>query len=740
MRSTAATSRSRCCGRFVREIEIAAKLSHPHILPLFDSGETDGILYYVMPFVEGESLRERLKRETRIPAAETARIVDQIASALTYAHERGVTHRDVKPENILLAGDQAILADFGIARAVALAGGDRMTYTGLVVGTPSCMSPEQAYGTEEVGPPSDIYALGCVLYEMLAGRSPFEGDLPQAIIAKHAAQPVPPLPTSDGAVPATVERVVRRALAKEPAGRFPTANGLASALADAITPQARLAEARRAMRRTWVLGLAVLAMIAALLVGGRSLFNGLGTRPIQQLAVLPASNMTRDPAQDYFVDGVHEALVGELQRAGLAITARQSVLQYRDSDKPIRQIAQELGVDALIELSVGRDSDSVIVDVGLYDGRSQLPHWTESFPTHVAGVLALYRDVSRRIAREVGAALSPDAERRLSERPTVDPRAYDAVLQGEFHLRRFTPQDLTLALQYFESALAIDSTYAPAHLGVAKVWGYRAQAGLAPTQETMPRFDLHLQRALALDPGLASARAAEAARLVWGEWDLDAGELAYRHVLEMDPNDAESQAFYGHVLMIRGDFDGAVQHGELALRIDPLNAFVIGLHGAILNSVGRPDEAITLVRDMLARNPGQQFGVGVLSNALYATGRLEEQLQLEREQIDARGDTQLVAAMDSGLARGGVPAAWHAEADVLATRAKNGFASPWKIAQLYTAAGEPDAAIDWLETAVAQRDQNIPYLGVIPSLRPLHDNPRFQQLARSVGIPLEPVQ
>jgi serine/threonine-protein kinase len=722
--------------RFVREIEIAAKLTHPHILPLFDSGEVAGFLYYVMPYVEGESLREQLTREATVSPQETVQITSQIASALTYAHERGVVHRDIKPENILLTGDRAVVADFGIARAVEAAGGERLTGTGLAVGTPAYMSPEQATGSENVDARTDVYALGCVIYEMLAGPTPFEGATPQALLAKHAVETVPSMRPHDPTIPVPVERAVQRALSKDPADRFPTATELAEALTQAITPEARIAEERRVARQRWTRVLAAAAAVAVLSLGGWWLAGMLSAHPIEHLAVLPASNMTRDPEQDYFVDGVHEALVSELQRAGLAIIARQSVLQYRETVKPIRQIAQELGVDALIQLAVGREGDSVIVDVGLYDGRSQLPLWTETFPAHVQGVLGLYRDISQRIAKEVGTVLSTQAEARLAERPTVDPQAYEAVLKGQFHLRRFTPQDLAIALQYFESALAIDSNYAAAHVGVAKAWGYQSQAGFISPAEARPYLEDHLARALALDPQLASARFLDAAWLVWGVWDLEAGEAAFRRALDLDPNDAETQVFYGHLLMILGRWDEAIRRGQLAITLDPLNPFVVGLYGNILVGTGRSEEAIELLQDMLAKNPGQGFGVGALIGALHDAGRYGEEFQLRRAQFASQGDQELVEALDRGFAGGGYDGAWREAADALAARARDRYVSAMEVARLYAEAGEAEQAIDWLEITLAQRDQNIPYLGVAPTFRDLHGNPRFQQLARDVGVPL----
>jgi serine/threonine protein kinase len=243
--------------RFLREIKIAANLNHPHILPLFDSGEADGFLYYVMPYMEGESLRDRLARDGPLEVDEAVRLTDQVASALTHAHQRGVVHRDIKPENILLAEDQAIVADFGIARAVQVAGTDRLTGTGLAVGTPAYMSPEQALGEETIDGRSDVYALGCVLYEMMSGRPPFAGASAQAMLARHAVDAVPGLRDESPDTPLFAERAVQKAMAKNPDDRFQTA----SALADALLSHTVVATVRPRRWRT-------LAAVGALSLAG----------------------------------------------------------------------------------------------------------------------------------------------------------------------------------------------------------------------------------------------------------------------------------------------------------------------------------------------------------------------------------------------------------------------------------------------------------------------------------------
>ncbi|MFC1661509.1 protein kinase, partial [Gemmatimonadota bacterium] len=447
--------------RFLREIRIAATLSHPNILPLFDSGDADGLLYYVTPYIEGNTLAERIEAEGVLPVEETVAIIREVGDALARAHSEGVVHRDIKPQNILFEFGHVRVADFGLARALDIAGGGRLTRTGIAVGTPHYMSPEQLEGASSEDVRSDVYSLGCLAYELLVGAPPFTGPTAQAVVAGHLTKPVPPVRERRPGVPRGVEAAVQRALAKDPGSRFQTVTEMTEALTHAMTAEAQEADERRAARRRWTRAFAGIGIIAALALGGWWGLKTLNAPAIQFLAVLPASNMTRDPEQDPFVDGVHEELVMELQRAGIAVKARQSVLQYRDTDKPLRQIASELGVDALIQPRVAWDGDSVVVDVSIVEASSDLPIFTQTFVSRVQGVLGLYRAVSAEIADAIGAVLSEQAQARLAERPTVDPQVIEYVLLGNYHRRLFTPEDFDIALDYFQAALDIDSLYAP---------------------------------------------------------------------------------------------------------------------------------------------------------------------------------------------------------------------------------------------------------------------------------------
>jgi serine/threonine-protein kinase len=717
--------------RFVREIEIAANLTHPHILPLHDSGDADGFLYYVMPYIEGESLRERLDRKGKLSVDGGIRITDQVASALSYAHEHGVVHRDIKPENIMLAGDQAIVADFGIARALQVAGGERLTGTGLAIGTPQYMSPEQAMGLEEVDARSDVYSLGCVVYEMVAGRAPFEGTTPQALLAQHAVDTVQGLRASDPAIPLFVGRAVERALAKSPADRFQSASAFAEALTTG-TVVARVG--RRRWRRRTVVG-AVTAVVLLLAVGGWWLATMAGGPAIERLAVLPFTNLMNDSEQEYLLQGVHTGLIDELALAGVSVIARRSVMQYQNSDKPIRDIARELGIDALVEGTLERTGDSLGIRVQLIDGRTEEPLWTRSFDGDLRNIVRLERQVTRAIVDEIQIALTPEAQARLARAPPVNPKAYEAYLKGQVYWDKLTPADLEIALQYFESARKIDPNYALAYVGIAAVWVGRQQIGLVPSREASPRARAAVEKALELDSTLAEVHHWSALVRTWSDWDWEGGETAFLRAIALNPNYPDVRAFYADFLMMMKRPVEAMAQIERALELDPFNPMFQTFYGMDLLFVRRYDEAIAQFRNTLRTVPNHVRAHLGLYAAFHQKQMYAEALAETKAFFAAVGDREVVEALGRGYAEAGYTRAMSLAAETLAARSRTTFVAPHSVVTMYALAGENDQALEWLERGYEERDPNMPYLSVEFGLDNLRDHPQFRDLLRRMNLP-----
>jgi serine/threonine-protein kinase len=710
--------------RFVREIEIAAPLSHPHILPLHDSGEADGLLYYVMPYVEGESLRERLDREGKLSLAETVRLVDEIASALNYAHEQGIVHRDVKPENIMLSAGRAVVADFGIGRALAAAGGDRLTGTGFAVGTPAYMSPEQAYGDASIDARSDVYALGCVAYEMVSGHAPFEADTPQAVLAKQATETVPSLRAIDPAIPLFVERAVERALAKQPADRFQTA----SEFAEALTSE--LVVARVGTRRRHWLGIAS-AAIVVLAVAALALSTLLGGPAYERLAVLPPANLMNDPEQEYFVAGMHNALISELQRAGVAVIARTSVLQFQDTQTPIPEIVSELGVDALIESSVFRAGDSVEIEIRLVDGTTQQyvadPIVRRS---DLREIERLYRGLTAAIAEEIHAALTPQAETHLASARPVNPQAYEAYLRGVSQWDATNPDR---AMEYFQQALSLDSTYAPAQAGLARVWWWHAGNRHAPARANARAA---INQALALDSTVAEVQFVAALVRAWLDWDWEDAEAAFRKAIEINPNYADARAFYaGFLYVMERPEEGRAQM-DRALELDPFNPMSRALNGDLLVTERRYAEAVEELEAVLRIEPRHTVAMVGLVRAYDESGDHERALAASRRL--GSGDQEWLDALDRGYAEDGYRAAILRLAETLAARPAT-QQSIAGVAWTFSGAGERERTLEWLEKAYQARDYQLPGFLDASGLGPVPgDDPRYQALRRRMNLPPGP--
>jgi len=717
--------------RFLREIAIAAKLHHPNILSLIDSGEADGLLYYVMPYVEGESLGDRLAREEQLPLEDALRITRDVANALSHAHSHGIVHRDIKPGNILLSGEHTLVADFGIAKAVTDAGGGTLTETGLAIGTPSYMSPEQARGHKGVDGRTDIYSLGCVFYHMVAGEPPFTGPSAQAVLARHAIDPVSPLSTVRSTVPIGVDRVVAKAMAKAPADRYRTTQQFADDLERASTGAA---DAPFMTRRRSAIGrlLAVLTL-ALVVVGGwwttvRSPDSG-----IERLAVLPPINLDRDPERTPIVQGMYGGLLTELGQAGVrVIGGQQSMMRYEGTNLTVAQIAAELGVDAIVEPSVFWVGDSVGVTVRLLDGKTEDQLWSRSYDADARDVLRLYRDLTRAIAGELHVALTPSGEAWLAEAVPVDPAAHELFLRGRFYSDRISPADLQTALDYFGRALAIDSNYAPAYAGISWVWTAKRQMSLSPPSEATPKAIEAAERALALDSLSAEAHRAIAHARGWGLQQWEFAEREFRRALELNPSSSDLRADF----LVLGRAEEAEAYADSAVALDPFNLRFLAFRAVVWANTGRVEQGRAEFERLARREPDNVFYRSGLIGFSHAAGRYEDALELLAQRLESQGMAAWADTLRQDYATRGYRAAMKALGDRLAALGAQGLVPSPAVTQLYVFAGDVEGTLTWLEREYEEQHPDIAYIA--PAANSLYafvkDEPRFQALLRALRL------
>ena len=536
--------------RFLREIEIAANLSHPHIIPLHDSGTTDGLTYYVMPYVEGESLRARLTRESQLPVADALRIGFEVADALAYAHGRGALHRDIKPENILLSAGHALVADFGIARALFEAGGDTLTATGMVLGTPDYMSPEQAFGREALDGRSDIYSLGTVIFEMLAGRRPFIGTTPQAVLAQIVTEPVPSVRSIRAEIPAHIDEIVQRSLAKEPEKRFGSAAEMAAALS-AITSGVTAAPAG-VTTASWppsrMVSLAAAAAILVIVGGGAWMLSHKGSRALtaaNRIAVLPFA-VHGGPQLAYLGDGIVDLLSRNLEGAndvrtvdpGTVITAvrKASAAPSVVDAAAGHALARVVSAGEFVLGSVDGSSSQMRIQASLYEGEEAEP----SAHASVEGDTTQLLELVDRLAGELLVKRKAGAEYRLTQTALLTTRSLPALkefLNAEQNLRR---RQLDTAIAGYQRAVAADSTFALAYYRLAVAAGWTDRHALS--SEAVTRAQSLSNRLSDRDRRLVSAYAA------YRRGDPDAAEREYRAVLDNFPDDLEAEFQLGDVL------------------------------------------------------------------------------------------------------------------------------------------------------------------------------------------------
>jgi len=649
--------------RFLQEIEIVAGLDHPHILPLHDSGAADGLLYYVMPYVEGESLRDLLQRETQLPVDEAVRIASEVAGALGSAHRHGVVHRDIKPGNVLLSEGHARVADFGIARAVSSVGAEKMTATGLAVGTPAYMSPEQAAG-EEVDERSDIYALGCVLYEMLAGEPPLVGPTTQSTAAKRLTDRPTPLPALRDSVSPGLDAVVEKSLSRSPADRFRTADDFAMALDwvrngdEAGKLQAVQESGRRSSWRPVVIAAAVVIVLLAawqlvprLTTTEREGATAVGRDMSRSIAVLPFENISGREEDFYFVDGVHVDIVTRLQSiGGIAPISRASVLAYREAPKPPEEVAEELGVAAVLEGSLQRTGDRIRFNVQLTDGTGQVV-WAENYDRQLTtdNLFDIQSDIAQQVTRSLGAELSPAELRRIDRILTDNLEAHDYWTRAYNEINEHFNE--AVAIPLLESAVALDPEFAAAHsmLGVAfssLFW----QSGRTEDQYCDSAREA-LDEARRLAPDLIDVHVDMGIYYYRCFLDYERALAELAEALRLAPNSVEALEVYGVILRRAGKIQESVEAHRRAIELSPRYG---DLHWHIAQSYAllrMPEEAEYHTERAISLVPDQEYYYTAAAWVYYRMTAEREKAQEVLERAREVGIESLeMTAWDAWLA------------------------------------------------------------------------------------------
>jgi TolB-like protein/Tfp pilus assembly protein PilF/tRNA A-37 threonylcarbamoyl transferase component Bud32 len=689
--------------RFLREIETVAQLTHPHILPLFDSGRVDGLLFYVMPYVEGESLRGRLARERQLPVDEALHIAREVADALDYAHRHGVVHRDVKPENILLEEQHALVADFGVARAIATAGGETLTATGIAVGTPAYMSPEQAAGEKELDGRSDLYSLGCVLYEMLAGQPPFTGPTVESLVHQHLSADPRPVTVLRGAVPPTVDGALSRALAKAPADRFRTAAEFAAALATGGegAQTAAAVDARAA-----------------------------------SIAVLPFLNLGGDPENEYFSDGLAEDIIDALtQLPELRVMARTSAFAFRGKEQDVRRIGAELNVAHILEGSVRRAGTRLRVTAQLVKASDGYHLWSQRFDRELTDVFAIQDEISQAIVETLRVRLAGD--RPLVKRYTENPAAYDLCLKARYHLFRMTQEGLEVARRYCEQAIALDPSYAWAHVVLAESYMWNAYWGFTDPREACPRAKAAALEALSLDDTIADAHHALGAVLCAGEYDWHEAEGEFRRGLQLGHPSTVARYYYAAwFLYPMGRVEEGATETRRALERDPLDPLYNSFYGYVLHSLSRFDEAVTQLQRAISLDPTFFFPYWFLSITHALNGRLDDAIAAaEKAKEFSGGNASTLGQLGRVFALAGRQTEARQLLVQLEARRRVSYVPPSSIAMIHRGLGDLEKGLEWWARGVEEHDLLLlSSLRTEPGYAPLRSHPVYHGLLRKMNL------
>ena len=761
--------------RFQREARAASALNHPNICTIHDVGEEGGRPFIVMELLEGETLSQRID-DRPLPVDEILRLGTEITDALETAHAAGIVHRDIKPANIFITKrGQAKILDFGLAK-VAEGGalqaaapgrpGDgetslptetverQLTKSGMIVGTVAYMSPEQAQG-EKLDARTDLFSFGLVLYEMATGRQAFGGGSNVAILTQILRDTPKPARQLNPKIPSKLEEVIGKALEKDRTMRYQTASDLRadlsrlrrdSASGSIVAPSA-MTRARASHRRLtlpWIVG-AVIALAIAVLAISKLMNRAPGAPPavplpltaIRSLAVLPLENLSGDPQQEYFADGMTEDLITELSKiSALRVISRTSAMAYKGSKKTLPEIAKELNVDAVLEGSVEKSGDRVRISAQLIEASTDQNLWAETYDGDLKDVLGLQSKVAEAIAQKIQIKVTPQEKLRIASAPAVNPEAHDDYELGVFHLNKGNEAEMRKAMDYFNRAIQKQPDDARAYLGLAN--SYMALSPFyLPPRETMPQARVQVLKALKLDPNLAEAHAALGAIYTSYDWQWEYARKELARALELDANSVaahENLAAYDAAI---GLGEEAAREIKLAQALDPLS---IGVSSDadrawILYMAHQYDMAIDQSRKDLEISPNFGGAYMVLSLIDLDRGQSAQALADARKSVAVDDSPFGVEVLGGIEAKLGMRQEALAAIEEVKKRSSKEYICKYEVGTIYVALGDLENAFQYLNRAYDDRDVCVPWLIADPRLASLHSDPRFIALAKKVGFP-----
>jgi len=729
--------------RFKIEAQAAAALNHPNITTIHAIEEHDGEIFIVMEYIEGQELRETIHEIPPAPPfvkggqggfLSIDNILDyasQIAAGLQAAHEKGVTHRDIKSANIMVTdAGQVKIMDFGLAKIGA---GAQLTKEHSTLGTAAYMSPEQARG-EAVDHRTDIWSFGVVLYEMFTGQLPFTGDYEQAVMYAIAHEE----PDYPDTLLADLKSILKKALAKDPAHRY---QSISEMLADLRSTDTDLKTNRGKVGDAggWPRGLTYLVAVAGLLLlclaGWLFRPKGDSEQTIDSIAVLPLANLSGDPAQEYFSSGMTEALITDLSKiSALKVISRTSVMQYKDAKKPLPEIARELGVKAIIEGSVMRDGDRVRITAQLIEAQTDRHLWAKSYERNLTDIFALQRDIAQAIAVEVRVTLTPGEQQQLQEVKQIDPAAYEAYLKGVYHDTKYNPSDFLKSLDYFSIAVEKEPGFALGYVGIVRACTGLMDIGGLPFSELYPKAKAALEKALQIGDSMAEVYGIQGRFKFIAEWDWAGAEDAFQKSLELNPNVADTYFDYTSFLIAMDRGDEALEMINKARSLDPLNAGTNNDVGWINYCVRRYDEAIREYRNNLEMYPDFVMSHRELGSVYVKKAMFTEAIQSVQRAVDLERSSYNLAHLSLVNAHAGQRNEALEILEELRSAQQKEQLPSYEFAMIYAALGDANEAFRWLEKSYQDHSGWPFFVKVDPVADSLRSDPRYASFLRRMGL------